>query len=96
MKLLDLFCGAGGAGMGYLWAGYDQITGVDIKPQPNYPFEFVQSDAISYLKRNYFRYDLIHASPPCQLFSNVTPKQSKKNHIDLLNPTFRLITDVSV
>jgi DNA (cytosine-5)-methyltransferase 1 len=46
MKLLDLFCKAGGAAMGYHQAGFDEIVGVDIIEQPNYPFEFVCMDAI--------------------------------------------------
>lgn len=65
MKLLDLFCKAGGAGMGYHLAGFE-VVGVDIEPQPNYPFAFVQSDAISYLEEHGHRFDVIHASPPCQ------------------------------
>lgn len=69
MKLLDLFCGAGGAAMGYFYAGFDDITGVDIAPQPHYPFRFVQADALDYLTAHGHDYDFIHASPPCQAYS---------------------------
>lgn len=72
-RLLDLFCGAGGAAVGYARAGF-QVVGVDIAAQPNYPYEFIQDDAIGYLEallrskqRGTWReFDAIHASPPCQ------------------------------
>lgn len=70
-RLLDLFCGAGGAAMGYHRAGFD-IVGVDIKPQPNYPFEFHQADALDVLPHVgalTWEFDAIHASPPCQQFT---------------------------
>lgn len=77
MKLLDLFCGGGGAGMGYALAGFD-VTGVDWKPQPGYPFRFIQGDAMEYAASHSHEYDVIHASPPCQGYSKaVTHSDSR-------------------
>jgi len=60
--ILDLFCGAGGAAAGYHRAGFDAL-GVDIRPQPYYPFPMVVADAMTY---PIDRVDAVHASPPCQ------------------------------
>lgn len=65
-RLLDLFCGAGGAGMGYHLAGFD-VVGVDYKRQPRYPFEFIHANSFKYLATaDLSSFDAIHASPPCQ------------------------------
>lgn len=68
ITLLDLFCGAGGAAMGYHRAGFE-VVGIDINPQPNYPFEFHRGDALEYLAEHGHEFDAIHASPPCQHYS---------------------------
>lgn len=64
MRLLDLYCGPGGASVGYARAGFD-VVGVDIEPQPDYPYPFIQGDALDYLTEHGHGYDAIHASPPC-------------------------------
>jgi DNA (cytosine-5)-methyltransferase 1 len=86
-RLLDLFCGAGGAAMGYHRAGFDEIVGVDNRPQPHYPFEFVQADALEYLAAHGQEFEAIHASPPCQAFTDLKHMYNAKEHADLLTPT---------
>ena len=74
IRVLDLFCGAGGAAMGYYRAfGPDtEIVGVDIEPQPRYPFVFVQADAIEFMEDGRGAgFDFYHASPPCQGYSRM-------------------------
>lgn len=77
-KLLDVFCGAGGAAMGYFRAGFTDIVGIDIKSQPNYPFDFVRMDFVDLFTYPYPHYwqdaDLIHASPPCQAYSDLAKR----------------------
>lgn len=89
-RLLDLYCGAGGAAMGYHWAGFE-VVGVDIEPQPNYPFEFIQMDALLALKLvskvTPNCYAVIHASPPCQAFTAMGTMPNAGKHRDLLTPT---------
>lgn len=85
-KLLDLFCGAGGAAMGYHRAGFDEIVGIDLAPQKNYPFEFVQEDALEYLAQHGQEFDAIHASPPCQAYVDHNKNKGSK-HPKLIEPT---------
>ena len=94
VKLLDLFCGAGGAAEGYYRAGFIDITGIDNRPQKHYPFNFIQADALEYLaEHGAEEYDVIHASPPCQKYS-VTQGMHKRNHPDLVAPVRELLVEV--
>jgi DNA (cytosine-5)-methyltransferase 1 len=96
-KLLDLFCGAGGAAMGHARAGFD-VVGVDINPQPHYPFAFIQFDVLK-LDRRFLRwFDAIHASPPCQLYTRKSSTWGRERkhfieHPDLIEPTRAMLAE---
>jgi DNA (cytosine-5)-methyltransferase 1 len=84
-RLLDLFCGAGGASQGYVRAGF-RVTGVDLVPQPYYPHDFRQADAMD-LEPDYLAsFDAIHASPPCQRYSGTRNLHGDTDHPDLIGP----------
>lgn len=95
-RLLDLFCGAGGCSVGYHRAGFD-VVGVDHRPQPNYPFEFHQADALTYPPTGF---DAIHASPPCQGYLNLTRANEamgrEHTHTDLISATRALLVEAGL
>lgn len=70
MRVLDLFSGEGGASRGYHDAGFE-VVGVDSNPRVglHYPWEFHCTDALEFLDRWGHCFDAIHASPPCQAYS---------------------------
>lgn len=101
--IIDLYCKAGGAGMGYHNQGFD-VIGVDIQSQKNYPFKFIQADALEFLNAILIldHWDDIqlghitafHASPPCQKYSAMTNgrwKDRLENHPNLVAPTRELL-----
>lgn len=100
MRLLDLFCGAGMAADGYAAAGWE-VIGVDLHPQPDYPYEFVQMDALdlpySILAGDY---DAVHASPPCQFITRARKLREAQNGMsrsgDLLTPTLAMLARETV
>jgi len=103
VRLLDLFCGAGGAAVGYHRAGFD-VVGVDIHPQPRYPFEFWQLDALDVIDRlgigqtfhdkTLADFDAIHASPPCQAFTAYRRRKgARRAHPNLISETRTLLRE---
>lgn len=86
LRLLDLFCGGGGASAGYWLAGFD-VVGVDVARQPRYPFPFFQADAIEFCRLYGDSFDAIHASPPCQAYSRLAKRHPDREYPDLVGPT---------
>lgn len=91
LRLLDLCCKAGGCSAGYYRAGFD-VTGVDIEPQPHYPFRFIQADALTF---DLSEYDVLHVSPPCQGYSDLTQARGNKQNHELLIEPFRTRLEAS-
>ena len=94
MKALDLFCGGGGAAIGLLQAGFDEVVGIDIAPHPNYPGTFIQAD-IHHMPVDALDFDFVWASPPCQRFSVASRSYynngRENKHPDLIGVTRKLL-----
>ena len=91
-RLLDLFCGAGGAAAGYMAAGFD-VTGVDITDQPRYPFTFHRADAMTFPLDGF---DAVHASPPCHDHSTLAHFTGPDGTADLLRATMDRLAGLDV
>jgi DNA (cytosine-5)-methyltransferase 1 len=88
LRLLDLFCGAGGCSRGYQQAGF-HVTGIDIIPQPRYAGDdFICDDAMIFCQKYGGDFDVIHASPPCQAYS-ITRKIHAQKPREALLPVVR-------
>lgn len=95
-RLLDLFCCAGGAGVGYARAGFD-VVGIDIEAQPNYPFPFIQCDALRLDPAFLSLFDAVHASPPCQSYSDLAKRNGNADAWPrLIEPVRKLLVSSSL
>ena len=101
MKLLDLFCGAGGASVGYHRAGFE-VTGIDLKHGKRYPYQYIRGDVMDYIHDVDFMrsFDVIHASPPCQTFSSTKHLRNAQGRTtdkqDLIEPVRSALIAASV
>jgi DNA (cytosine-5)-methyltransferase 1 len=95
-RILDLFCCAGGAGEGYARAGFE-VVGVDIDPQARYPFQFIQADALTLDQKFLAEFDAIHASPPCQSYSDLAKRNGNADEWPrLIEPVRDMLLDTGL
>lgn len=97
MRVLDLFCGGGGAAAGYAQAWpHADIVGVDARPQPYYPFQFIQGNVFDLDPAWMSTFDFIHASPPCQAHTTMSNRWRNRGtvadeHVSLVADTRNLL-----
>lgn len=86
-RLLDAFCGEGGASVGYHRAGFD-VVGVDLsaKALRRYPFPSVRADAVWFIREHGHEFDIVAGSPPCKAHNDLQ-RQWKRDHPNLIPPT---------
>lgn len=89
-RLLDAYCCAGGASVGYERAGFD-VEGVELNPRPDYPFKQYEGDAVAFIREHGHKYDVIVGSPPCQAHTTLTKGNRGRGwsdeHVDLIAAT---------
>lgn len=94
-RVLDTYCGDGGASRGYQLAGA-YVVGVDIKPHPNHcGDDFYQGDAVSFIRKHGHKFDFVHTSPPCQAYSNLNA-YNHKDYPELIVPTREALKSTGV
>ncbi len=95
-RLLDLFCCAGGAAKGYNDVGFE-VVGIDVNPQQRYPFTFIQADAFSLTPEFLMSFDAIHASPPCQSYSDLAKRNGNASKWPrLIDPVRDMLIDTGL
>jgi DNA (cytosine-5)-methyltransferase 1 len=93
---LDMFCCGGGASEGLRRVGFD-VVGIDIDPQPHYPFPFICADVLTLDPTWISTFDFVWASPPCQRYTaNAKQKGTSEQHPDLIEPTRQLLLSAGV
>ncbi len=91
LTVLELCAGGGGTALGFEQSGFE-VVGVDIKPQPGYPFPFIQADALALDPEFLGSFDAIHASPPCQSYSDLAKRNGNADEWPrLIEPVRRML-----